>query len=101
MAPESHLAACQDCGHRYKVPSADRTYNCKQCGGTVAVEQAKAPRRASQGSRSEASQRPQRSRREPRKEKKPWGILVAVLVAVGGIGAFLMMDRGGTVGAAA
>jgi len=28
--------ACEDCGKRYKgLPSADRTYRCKECGGTV------------------------------------------------------------------
>ena len=33
------LAHCEDCGHAYRVPSADRTYPCKECEGTVVVDE--------------------------------------------------------------
>ncbi|MEZ6004509.1 MAG: hypothetical protein R3F17_06260 [Planctomycetota bacterium] len=34
------IAICQDCGKQFRVPSADRTYRCKACGGTVSVASA-------------------------------------------------------------
>ncbi len=37
MTEEAIQGTCEDCGKVYKVPSADRTYRCKACGGTVSV----------------------------------------------------------------
>lgn len=37
MTEEAIQGTCEDCGKVYKVPSADRTYSCKACGGTVSV----------------------------------------------------------------
>ena len=36
-------ARCEDCGQGYRVPDPERTYSCKQCGGTVRADEAAEP----------------------------------------------------------
>lgn len=36
----SVIAACEDCGKRFRVPSADHDYSCKACGGVVTADAA-------------------------------------------------------------
>ena len=36
------VARCEDCSKTYRVPSADRAYSCKACGGIVRVIEVKA-----------------------------------------------------------
>src|SRR5262245_6431754 len=42
-----HAAVCEACGAAFRVPSRERTYTCKKCGGVVravdAPEDAPAP----------------------------------------------------------
>jgi DNA-directed RNA polymerase subunit RPC12/RpoP len=38
MPQTKYLAHCEECGHAYRVPSSERTYPCKECGGTVVVD---------------------------------------------------------------
>lgn len=37
MTDDAIQGTCEECGKVYKVPSADRTYRCKACGGVVSV----------------------------------------------------------------
>jgi hypothetical protein len=37
MSQSSIFGTCDSCGKKYRVPSADRTYPCKACGGNVHV----------------------------------------------------------------
>ncbi len=39
---------CDSCEKKYRVPSADKTYPCKACGGTVAVHEIEETRTASE-----------------------------------------------------
>lgn len=39
---------CDSCEKKYRVPSADKTYPCKACGGTVAVHELREERTASE-----------------------------------------------------
>ena len=94
--PESHLAACQDCGKNYRVPSSERSYDCKACGGTVMVQAEEAPSQRSRASRDEEEGEPPRPRRTPRKQSSslPIYIGVAVGAVVIGAGAWFAMGSG-------
>ena len=38
MQATKFLAHCGACGHAYRISDPERTYGCKECGGTVAVD---------------------------------------------------------------
>jgi DNA-directed RNA polymerase subunit RPC12/RpoP len=48
MTENKPQASCEECGKKYRVPSAERTYTCKACGGTVSVaeEEPAAPKKS-------------------------------------------------------
>lgn len=86
---ESVLAACQDCGKKYRVPSADRDYACKACGGTVT---ASSPALEEE----EVTEQRERPRRTPRKKKSPLPIYLGTFAAVAaaGVGIWFVMGGG-------
>lgn len=98
MSTESVRGVCGDCGKTYRVPSADRSYDCKACGGEVTA--------ASSAASAASSESPRRSaRRRERPEPKgssngKWIVLVVVLLlSGGGFAAYSGGLLGGVVGA--
>ena len=92
--PESPLrGVCDSCGKTYRIPSADRSYDCKECDGSVSAVQKKAA----------ATTKPLMSAREEREHKRTarrsrarqsatgWVMLAVLLGALGlGMGGYQM-----------
>ena len=106
---DSVIAACQDCGKRYRVPSNGRTFKCKACGGAVSahVDEPSPPERSkvkpSRGQRAGVQRNPRSARNEPDEEGEVrprrrksggktwmWSVYAGVgLAAIGGV-AFIL-----------
>lgn len=91
---ESVIAACQDCGKKYRVPSADRTYPCKACGGVVSAvgSPARSPERAERRRSDDAEddhegERERRPRGARRKQSSSLPIYLGTAAGVAAIGA--------------
>lgn len=106
--PEASLATCQDCGKQYKVPSLERTYECKACGGVVGGEsepppepkrsRSAAPVRSRRRSSEEDDEDEEDRPRRPRKKQSSPVLIYAImgLLAVGGLG-WVVLSGDGTV----
>jgi len=103
MGESAIQGTCEACGKQYRVPSAERTYTCKACGGTVSVaaqgagkasppttaRPAVAPRaRRARGEDDgdEANPRPSARRRRATSSSRTGWIVLAVLLVVSGVG---------------
>lgn len=73
---------CDGCGKKYRVPSADRTYPCKACGGTVSVDATAAPKTTP--AREAGTRSATRSSERTRAPAKP-GPNIAMWVVVGAL----------------
>lgn len=64
MQQTKFLAHCEECGHAYRVPSNERTYHCKECEGSVVVDEDEVEEEPAPARRS-SKRRAQRQEPEP------------------------------------
>lgn len=87
---------CEECGKVYKVPSADRTYDCKACGGSgtvfVEAEQEDFDEEELDSERERLSTRFERRERGRGNSKLMWMLFGAVIAL--GLGALGMHKAG-------
>lgn len=97
MTEDRARATCTDCGKTYRVPDADRTYTCKECGGEVRVaEPARPGRREVDFAESNAAHDLRKAHKAIR-AVRTFFVLSAVMAYLATLLAIRMLDGGNNV----